>query len=686
MTLASLLQDTIGTTRSRSVARDVAITVLCFTLASIWGGIYWAGAVRAGRHPLFYQSYFAPAVMLVCGKGFLIPTSPVPSLNEFLLEKTDRFSCDQLPPRLAVGTAGLYQRPWRYLMTTVAVAWMVLGISWSGLAPLFGVFFGTTAALTYVAFRLIVGRTAAAVGAAALSVSTLQLTNLLNLRDYAKTPFTLALVLILVALAVRPWRPRAVLLCSLAYGLVMGVGYGFRTDLLIDIPPLFVTIALFLPGGPLRSLPVKIAGLALFTAGFAAAGWPIITSVVQGGGCQWHVFLLGLTTPFNDTLRVGGGAYNWGQLYNDDYIWTTVSSYASRFRPDLGYIEYCSHDYDVVSWQYLRHILTTFPADMLTRVYAAVLRVLDLPFQVIDPPFTGHAVLVYQARARILGALQQSGPFLAAAFVLVLGWSSLRLALFAVFITMYFGGYPAIQFGARHYFHFEFITWAILAFLVERAVHLSVALVRKVRTAEPKRTRGPWPIRNIRRIAVCGALVATLLLVPLAALRRYQNGRVTRLLQSYVTSPAVPLVLQRVAPGQYRVSGESAESGIGPTSPTGPGHPETLFVKATFDAASCRPGTAVTFRYDPGHPETDFSDTVSLGAAAGRTGTTHVFEAVHTDFVGLDVTDDAPGCLQDVAALTHLDRFPLLLSAQLSPGWETQAQYQRIRFGFADHQ
>ena len=43
-------------------------------------------------------------------------------------------------------------------------------------------------------------------------------------------------------------------------------------------------------------------------------------------------------------------SYGWGHLYKDDYVWATVSSYASRFRPDLGYIEYCSREYDVASW------------------------------------------------------------------------------------------------------------------------------------------------------------------------------------------------------------------------------------------------------------------------------------------------------------------------------------------------
>ena len=211
----------------------------------------------------------------------------------------------------------------------VAVAWMVLGISWSGLAPLFGVLYGLTTALAYANFRLIVGRAAALAATAALTVSTLQLTNLPNLRDYAKAPLTLALVFVLVALAVRPWRPRTVLLLSLAYGLILGIGYGFRTDLLIDIPPFLITMVLFMPGGLLRNLPVKIAAIGLCAAGFIAAGWPIITSVVGSGGCQWHPFLVGFTAPFASLgvsgVRTDGGIFP-GRLRVDDRL-----GYASRF-------------------------------------------------------------------------------------------------------------------------------------------------------------------------------------------------------------------------------------------------------------------------------------------------------------------------------------------------------------------
>ena len=643
-----------------------------FAIAGLWGGVFWAGSVRAGHHPFFYQSYFEPAVLLACGKGFLLSDPQPAPLRAFILEEADTFSCDDLPKDLTVGTKGLYQRPWRYLMTMVAVAWMVLGISWSGLAPLFGVLYGLTTALAYANFRLIVGRVAALAATTALTVSTLQLTNLPNLRDYAKAPLTLALVFVLVALAVRPWRPRAVLLLSLAYGLILGIGYGFRTDLLIDIPPFLITMALFMPGGVLRNLPVKIAAIGLCAAGFIAAGWPIITSVVGSGGCQWHPFLVGFTAPFDEALGVSGGSYGWGHLPQDDYVWTTVSSYASRFHPDLGPIEYCSREYDVASGAYLRHLLTTFPADLVTRAYAAVLNVVDLPFRETAPPFTSHAVLPYRLRGFILGSLSHAGPWLAGAFVLVISWSRLRLALFASFVILYFGGYPSIQFGVRHYFHLEFIGWAVLAFLAERGIRLVLGSRLEGTPAAPPAREG------VPRLIACAVLLASVLLVPLAILRSYQGVQVTRLLESYVRSPAEPLALVGSAPGQFRVpAGDRGWLRPG-TLADGPRNPETRFVQAVVNGAACRPGTTVTFRYDPARPD-DFSYAVPLDGVV-RSGSTRIFEAVYDNFQGLDVSDSAPGCLQEVLVLTHLEQFPLLLPARLSPGWEGRPQYQRITF------
>jgi hypothetical protein len=631
---------------------EAAVAAGIFALAAIWGAAYFSRYVRRGGRPFFYQTYFEPAVMLACGRGFVIGQPQPAPVTAFLFQRTDRFSCAELPPDLIVGTAGMYQRPWRYLLTTVALAWKLLGISWSGLAPLFGILFGATTTLAYVTCRLITGRAAAIACAATLALSPLQLANLPNLRDYAKAPFTLALVAMLVALVVRPWRARDVVLLSLVYGAVMGIGYGFRTDLLIDFAPFLVTIALFLPGGVASHLPAKLGALAAFAVGFAAAAWPVISAVASGGGCQWHFLLLGLTSPFNDALGVAGGDYGWGHLYKDEYLWATVASYASRFRPDLGYIDYCSHEYDVASGEYLRHILTTFPADLVARAYASALHVLELPFQ-------------------RLPAIAPAGPLLAAVFVTVLAAFEIRYALFALFVVLYFCGHPAIQFLPRHYFPFEIVTLVIAAWLADRVVRLLAS--RRGGAADSLALQ-----LSVRRAAVCAAAIAAALLAPLWALRWYQQERVSRLLAAYASAPTSPLPVRTAGDGHVRLAEDAGgHAGSQAEAVDALGRGRVRFVQADVDPAKCRPDTTLTFVYDATYPVTDFSKALPIASAA-TPGITRVFEPVYAGFRGVDVSDPSPGCLGSVSAVANPSRWPLLLPAQLAPGWESHRQYQHI--------
>ncbi len=627
--------------------RDLIIGTLLFVAAAAWGTAEFKASVRSGHRPFFYQSYYEPAVMFACGKGFFVtpPGQQPPALRAFLLEQADAFSCEQLPADLTVGSVGLYQRPWRYLMTTVALAWKVLGISWSRLAPMFGVLIAATIVLSYALCRLLVGRLASLLCAIAVAVSPLQLANLPNLRDYAKAPFTIALLAILIAIVLRRWRTREILLLSLVYGVVLGVGYGFRTDLLIDIPPFVITLLLFAPGGVRQHLGWKAASIALCLAAFVVAGWPIITSDVEYGGCQAHVFLLGLTAPFNDTLGVHGGSYGWGHLYNDEYVWANVSTYASRFRPDLGFLEYCSHDYDVASGAYLRAIAFRFPADLMTRGYAAAMHVLNIPFD----------------RARLHVPI---GTLVAAAFVIVVSAVELRLALFAVFAILYFTGYPAVQFMPRHYFPFEIVGWLLIAFLVERAVGraLGCGMVG-------------FPTR---RALTFGAAAVVVLAAPLWLLRAYQNGHVVALLQSYADAPTEPARLAQAAPGRFRVQPPPSLPNTTAEAIATVGRERARFLEVEIDPSRCAPGTTLTFVYDPRNREIDFTHAVTLTSPAGS-GPTRLFEPVYTAFLGVDLSDSSAGCRPQFAFAGDLDREPLLLPAQLVAGWERQPQYQRIQ-------
>ena len=382
---------------------ELAIVVALLLASGAWATHFWNRWTARGGQPVFYQTYFEPAVMIACGRGFVISRHQPKPLEDFLFLRTDTFNCADLPEHLELDPDHVYQAAWLYLETTVGWAWRVLGISWSGMGPLFGLLFGMEIALAYAICRLCASRPWALFAAASLAMSGTQLVNLPHLRDYAKAPFTLALVLIIGLTVTRPVRRRTLLLLAAAYGAVLGIGYGFRTDFLADLPIMIVVLFAFLEGGVARHLTLKAAAAFVLVATFFVVSWPISSAVYTKGGCQWHVALLGLQPNSNVDLRLAPAPYEFGQAYSDGYIDRVVNGYARRMQPDRPPMVFCSHDYDVQSGRYLREIATTFPADMAIRAYASMIQIVELPFRRwTSLPMEGWFPRLYHARAFLI--------------------------------------------------------------------------------------------------------------------------------------------------------------------------------------------------------------------------------------------------------------------------------------------
>jgi hypothetical protein len=436
----------------RGVRVDVLVAALLMLAAGLIGTVYVERFVANGGKQAFYQSYFEPAVNWTCGHGFVRSVGAVPEpVRAFLATERDSLSCAEVTPA-ATTREGLYQRAWLYLMLTVGTVWRVAGMSWSGLAPLFGVLFALTIGLSYGLIRHVAGRWISAGVTALFALSALHLANLPHLRDYAKAPFVLALVLLLVRLVVRPTTTPHVLAIAAAYGAVLGVGYGFRSDLLANVPPYVVALG-FLPVAWNSHLALRASALAVTAAVFFIVAAPVNQQVATTGSCLGHVTLLGFSSPFTDALRVEPASYDLAIVFNDEVLDSAVTGYANRLQPGTGDLEYCAPEYDRVTAAYLTNIARVFPGDLVTRAYAATRRVLNAPFQ-----------------SGVLLRLDGIGVGLALAGLLVVAVFNLRLAVFALLMLLYFGGYPAAQFAPRHYFHLEFVGWLLIALLAQQTL------------------------------------------------------------------------------------------------------------------------------------------------------------------------------------------------------------------------
>ena len=634
---------------------DASIALLLFIGAATGGLSYWKRAAAAGQ-PFYYQNYFEPAVMIGCGKGFVVARPQVPAMVPFLRQQVDHFSCAAIPPDAPLTADEVFQQgSWRYLMLSVGYTWRLFGVSWSALGPLFAVLFGAAIASVYAVFRLGMGPVLALIGALVLRFSALHLKYFLVLRDYTKAPFTLVLIFLLGLLVTRRATWRAVLSISVAYGVVLGAGYGFRTDFMADVPPFFVTLFLFLDGGVLRNMRLKLAAAALCLATFMVSASPVLTSLDRSRpGCQWHVVVLGFANRFSGPLGVEPAPYDVNREYLDEFAYTTVTSYAARVHPGIGHIEYCEAGYGAATGAYLIDVIRRFPADAIVRACASVLRIVELPFAERpegdepggDPAHeAGHGM----------------GLALVVAAVLVAMAGNMRAGLFLLFFLLYFGGLPALQFDARHFFHFEFITWWAAGFLVQTAIDHVPRWMRQ----RSWQTAAASAARASVVLAGCFAVLMTSLWVA----RAYQQTAARSLLGSYLAAPRVE-VESRPASGESEV----------PVRVSPHTDPETAdFVAVDINGSQCGAHPTVAFRYADAARRA-YSRVFHV-ERSGDPGLTHIFMPIYDGFGGLEFSDSPSGCVEGVYRVREPAQFPLLLEVMLRPGWRRAPLYQRLRSG-----
>ena len=678
---------------------DGLLAAALFVASVIIASWYVPHFVKSGGKPWFYQEELGPAVMMACGHGYVNPdTATVPGLDAFLHRTRDAFSCSDLGVVKTLPIRSM-QRAFRYLMSTVAWTWRLEGrVAWSALTPLYALLYGITVVLAFAIFRQGMGPIAAGLCASAIAVSTLNLNNLPHLRDYGKAPFVLALVLIAIRLVVPAFAARRTLWLACVAGLLTGVGVGFRNDLLVAIPAFVAVFAAFLPVGLRERLAVRATAVAIYGGSVLLAMYPMWSTYTTGGGSSsQHLVLLGLTPAFGQDLGVDNSRlYEWGFEYRDELALAMIDNYADRRLGEHTFLPMYGPEYDRAGTRYLFDIATTFPADMLARVYASAVGVMNLPHStttsaLMPPAFAPEPLLrASDARAWMLRKLTPLWPWTFAITFLALSLASVRLGLFAALFILYVSGYPALQFQERHFFHLEFVGWFALGFTASLAGRALGALSSRARRAtflgELTPACGWW-----RAIAMAAALWCALgvtVVGPLWLLRKYQQDHVRRLLHAIVDAPRADLAAVRVptATGGVRFESPSLAQGL----PSDDGV-HAAYVVAELGGARCDAlKLDVTERYTATGRPYDFTHTVTVPTPLSDSPVQVFFPAYFrrprsTDlaqdgfaFAGLELPASAADCLTRLSRVQDPSQIPMLLDVQLRPRWEEVTPYATI--------
>jgi hypothetical protein len=621
----------------------------------------------------FLQEKFGPAVGLACRRGFVNP-GPSQALDAFLARRSDSLSCGELPPQAADVPATYEQRFIRYLLMAVAFDWKWFGVSWSRLGPLFALMFATTLCAAYGLFRFAGGPLVAFAGVVPLAVSVHHLGMLPELRDYAKAPFILLQMLIIALLAIPSSSPKRLLLLSSAFGLVLGIGLGFRPDLLIGVPPFLAVCLLGIPGKWRERMRLKIACIAVAGVTAVISAWPIVQTYGSEGATA-HVAVLGFASGFDQSLGLTRPAYDTGALYLDEYAAALIGA---RSLARTGHaVPLLGPGYGDAASALATDIVRHWPADVAARGLASSLAMLDLPFSVgrFSAPIPNglegsFARGFYRAQANVLLRLSGVGLLVAIAAVMIIGASNLRAGVLLVLVLLYYCAYPAVQFQTRHFFHLEFVSWWALLFVL-------TVVCRLLWRALAERVLPVVDARSVARSIVPLVTIAVVTAFPLWVLRLYQQRHVLALLDAYV---AAPRTLKSVSKARRADDTLMAIDDL--WRGTAPEEVAVRYIAVELGGAACAaenlPLTAV---YDARTYRDDFSTVTRIPIGTGST-TLRFMPVFHyqnlSRFVGLSVPARFDPCVKSVSVVDDVRRIPIPVEFTRTPGDRSHRWYQQL--------
>lgn len=520
---------------------DLAVVVVLGVLAFSAGRSAYAGAPTQS----FYQSEFGPAVMVAAGQGFVNPEAVRGGpLEAFLMGGATTLE-PNTPDVARLLVPDQFQNAHRYLLTTVGLWWRVTGISWDRLAEIAGAAHLVAVLSVFALVRLFVPMAPAAIAAAWLASSPLQLGYAPHLRDFAKGAFVLAVVPLLVALVLRVRSNRAVASVAAATGLVIGVGLGFKMDVAIMAPVTVACVVLFRGRRPWSEPGQKALAVLVLVATLTVTAWPVLSRLSSGGSNAIHVVLLGYSDWFDHRLGIEPAPYSLTPFYSDNYLRNVLRIRAKDATGMDAHMP--SVAYDAAALDLWRQWMWQFPADVYTRLLAAVDGVLNLAFDNPRPTSVGPPWFLTRWLAGFfawLTGLSGWGWLLGVGLVLAASFGGYGRAWFAALLIMALAGYPSLQYDPRHYFHLQAIPIAIIVVLVWRLAAIPVAWFSKVRPAVAADS-GP---RLSARVPIAATVMITagLTLVPVVGLRAYQSRNLTRVFSDFLQVERVPLEVEFV--------------------------------------------------------------------------------------------------------------------------------------------
>lgn len=531
----------------------------------------------------FYQTEFAPAALWALGHGYNQPKSwdEMPDLSQFLSGKLKTFPAKNINKIIfSVKPPNRFQEASYYLMLSAGLCWKLLGFSWENLWPVYVALYTISAVAVFHIFRAFLPYNFSLVAALLFIFSPLQLEMLPHLRDYSKAPFLLSSIAIIFSLILNKYNSKKYLLISAFLGLVVGVGCGFRMDLIIIIP-LYIFVILFcLPFSLFEKTALKIGIIFLFLSSTCLFGFPLLSALSKGGN-TFHVIILGLTEPFSIFLGAQNN-FSFGKFYNDSYLLNLINFYQKTNYETLEILSLATKKYEALCFQYYLEICKTAPFEIfIKRPMAVMVNLIKMEIPIIK-----HQI--------ILNTL----AFLIILFLFVF-YKKKKSLIILIAISYYFFYINSLQFNQRHFFYLQFA-------LVGSIFYSPFAIIQILK--QSKLQKNKHLITNFKNL-----LVLALISIFVFLFKHYEIKKIKKLFN----------VIENMEVNQFYVTKENNDSYIlVPKKPNFPCLGMIQFERNNME----RNGTAnLKILYDTQDPYFDYSEEVLFNSNEQQKTVTKVF-------------------------------------------------------------
>ena len=569
----------------------------------------------------------------------------LPQWRAFLTGRVAAFPCEAMRG-VTMAPAPYGYEIQRHLHRALSTVFRTVGPRLEGVVYYQSLQFGVMVALLFGICRLAMGRILATLAVVPVMLSPRHLEMALAPLEYAKAPFFAACLLGVAALVVVRMSWRAAVAIAAATGASVGVGIGFKPDVLVFAPFGALAIALFWRAQEAPSLRRRGLLVGAYVVGLLLTGAPMLRT--HFGGTQRSLLpvqiLGGLAPHFTGTYATPA-IYDYGVMFDDAHVMAVINSYNQRVRGSQEFGIFFSEVLQRSAFDLLFRMVLTFPGDLVLRAYAAVLQVMQFA------PF---------------GALAAAGS------MLLLLRREPRLAAFAAFTVAYMVGYVSLVLAPKHFFHLEFVPWLFMG--------LAISELGRMRTS------GQSWIRTL----LIGASSVIAALVLLLACRAIQDPLVRALVSDNSRPDRFePLAIQSGSTGAVT---RIVAAGVVIESPL----PDAPLVSAASFASPL-----VTTDYLAVDLECGRSGTAALTAVYLRPQDwRHSFE-VNCDragqrwlvlwpvyqhspyqvFDGFELSSDAPARVLGISRARDVTQFPLLLRMRLPDNWRSSPAHQQLDVG-----